>query len=181
MRAALMMIGVGVMLAACAPAPKPVQVSVFSKSVQPRAAATIAAPVVATQTTRVIRPDATGHFPGDYAAAWNAKPAYEAAHIGAGSGTRAGGVAVAPVGKYTPAPSGKYTPPGKYTPVAGVPVAGSVAAGAAWSGAVAGRRPVPGHSAYEAHRVYRPPMDCYIISQAKPEPWVGQRYACVEH
>lgn len=135
----------------------------------------------ASHTVRTIRPDATGAFPGDYAAAWNAKPAYEAAHHGGGTDPRwqdqpmgGSGKYEAPAGKYE-APAGKYTPEGKYD---GEPAMGGAAMGD--SGAAAGRRPVPGHAAYEAHLVYRPPMDCGIVSQNTPEPWVGERYVCVE-
>jgi hypothetical protein len=118
---------------------------------------------------RAIRPDATGAFPGDYAAAWNAKPAYEAAHHGGGTDPRWQASPASGSGKYTP-PAGKYTAPaGKYEAPSG------------GSGAAAGRRPVPGQAAYEAHLVYRPPMDCNIVTQNTPEPWVGQRLFCVEH
>ena len=114
------------------------------------------------QTIRPIRPDATGAFPGDYSTVWNAKPAYEAAHMGGGMAGMADGG-----GKYG---GGKYGPA---APESGGKYSGPVDAGA--------HRPVPGHSAYEAHRVYRPPMDCAIVSQTSPEPWIGHRYICVEH
>jgi hypothetical protein len=128
---------------------------------------------VSKHTVRSIRPDATGYFPGDYAAAWNAKPAYEAAHIGGGTDARwrdkpssSGSKYDAPVGKYG-AHGGKHRAPQQAMVSSGLD-------------AVSGRRPVPGHSAYEAHRVYRPPMDCAIVSRFDPEPWVGERYICVE-
>jgi hypothetical protein len=137
---------------------------------------------VSSHTVRTIRPDATGAFPGDYAAAWNAKPAYEAAHHGGGTDPRWQGSPTGGTGKYE-APAGKYeAPTGKYEAQGAqgqAMVSGD--SGAGYSGAVAGRRPVPGHSAYEAHRVYRPPMDCGIVSQTSPEPWVGERYVCVEN
>lgn len=93
----------------------------------------------ASHTVRTIRPDATGAFPGDYAAAWNAKPAYEAAHHGGGTDARWQDQPMGGSGKYE-APAGKY----------------------------------------EARLVYRPPMDCGIVTQNTPEPWVGERYVCVE-
>lgn len=184
MRAFVSLAAVAALLAACAPSPS-VEVSVYPKPGQPRHPMTVAAPVE-TNTVRYIRPDATGQFPGDYAAAWNARPAYEAAHHGGGqpvhTTTVTGPAHVrvsVPEGKY--APAGKYTAPGKYTASqATTAQTSAVYAGTSFSGSVAGRRPVPGHSAYEAHRVYRPPMDCYIISQSTPEPWVGKRYACIE-
>lgn len=176
MRVLMPMAILALSLAACAPMPTTTVTTVHAKPVQPRHPATVVVPTTSVQTVRPIRPDATGHFPGDYAAAWNARPAYEAAHIGGGKVIVAAPAAV-PAGKYTPTgPAGKYTPQapgGKYTPQVVQSVQGVAVVGA--------RRPVPGHSAYEAHRVYRPPMDCYIISQSQPEPWVGKRYACVEH
>jgi len=78
-------------------------------------------------------------------------------------------------GMAAPETGGKYEG-GKYGPVE--PASGGKYSGPVDAGA---HRPVPGRSAYEAHRVYRPPMDCAIVSQTSPEPWIGHRYICVEH
>ena len=164
------MVGVAVLVAACTPTAETGGMvvhtvpagGVVETRALPAPLHTVGVGGMAHQTIKPIRPDATGAFPGDYSTVWNARPAYEAAHMGGGmapmaqEGGKYGG------GKYGPAApaSGKYTPP-------------MAAAGA--------HRPVPGHSAYEAHRVFRPPMDCAIVSQTSPEPWIGHRYVCVEH
>lgn len=154
MRAFVFLMAVGASLAACAPAPEPVVAVAIPKPVQPRHPATVVVPISQETTIRPIRPDATGHFPGDWRALRRG-PAYEAAHIGGGQ------VLVPPAGvaPAARAPSGKYTPVGKYTP-----------------GAAAIRAPATAIVATAPGG----PLDCYVISQARPEPWVGKRFVCAE-
>lgn len=152
MRAFVPLAALAVVLGACAPTPR-VDVTVYPKPTQPRHVATIVAPVGQVDTVRRIRPDATGYFPGD-STVLRRHSAEEAAHIGGGV------VRAAPVpsgAKYTPSTS-KYTPPSTSKYTLQVPVHQQV---------VVQPRPLG-------------PLDCYVVSQSRPEAWVGKRFGCVE-
>lgn len=118
-------------------------------------------------TIRTVRPDATGHFPGD-PHALNAPPHHGVAHgVAYGARVHTHGQVyghqpvvqpVAPAGKYTPAyvpAEGKYTPAGKYTPSAHVPA---------------------GHATGQAVVTHAHDTHCLVYSHDMPR--VGYAYSC---
>jgi hypothetical protein len=135
-------------------------------------------------TIKVIRPDATGSFPGDYAAIQRALGigVFEAFPGNPSFVGQSGGYgASAPIPAYGPEaytskytaqpPAGKYTPEGKYT----APVESKYTSSTMPFPPTVGMSP----PAYEAHKVYRPDtMNCYVISKTAPNTHIGYRYVC---
>jgi hypothetical protein len=115
-------------------------------------------------TIKVIRPDATGTFPGDYSTiyygagiAFPGNPSFVPAPAADGKFDASKYASEGQDGKYS---GGKYTP--KYE--------GSKYTASSWN---------VSPPAYQAHEVFRPEgMTCYIISKTGPDRHIGQRYVC---